>query len=98
MIASGAPGEMYRDSVCPKKCFGSLGMALEAGVALSNFTESQFGIGSPRETFPWNLSDTYVQVMPGTPVKAIAHDMVEDAPTRNSMIPVAIICQRRETP
>ena len=64
VIASGAPGEMYRDSVYPKKCFGSLGMALEAGIALSNLTESQFGIGSPRETFPWNLSGTYVQVMP----------------------------------
>jgi succinate dehydrogenase / fumarate reductase, flavoprotein subunit len=27
-------------------------------------TESQFGIGTPRTTFPWNLSGTYVQVMP----------------------------------
>ncbi|WP_316860599.1 FAD-binding protein [uncultured Cohaesibacter sp.] len=64
VIATGGPGEMYRDSVYPKKCFGSLGMALEAGIELSNLTESQFGIGSPRETFPWNLSGTYVQVMP----------------------------------
>jgi succinate dehydrogenase/fumarate reductase flavoprotein subunit len=37
---------------------------LEAGVELCNLTESQFGIGTPRTTFPWNLSGTYVQVMP----------------------------------
>ncbi len=67
-------------------------------VATKEGEHNQFGLGSPRETFPWNLSGTYVQVMPGNPVKAIAHDMVEDAPTRNSMIPVATICQRRETP
>ncbi|MDD7912056.1 FAD-binding protein [Pseudovibrio exalbescens] len=64
IIATGGPGEMYRDSVYPKKCFGALGLALEAGLELSNLTESQFGIGTPRETFPWNLSGTYVQVMP----------------------------------
>lgn len=64
VIATGGPGEMYRDSVYPKKCFGALGLALDAGLELSNLTESQFGIGTPRETFPWNLSGTYVQVMP----------------------------------
>ncbi|MTI15981.1 FAD-binding protein [Rhodobacteraceae bacterium RKSG542] len=64
VIATGGPGEMYRDSAYPKKCYGSLGLALEAGITLSNLTESQFGIGTPRYTFPWNLSGTYVQVMP----------------------------------
>jgi hypothetical protein len=29
-----------------------------------NLTESQFGIGTPRGNFPWNLSGTYVQSMP----------------------------------
>ncbi|MFK3707235.1 FAD-binding protein [Klebsiella sp. NPDC088457] len=64
VLATGGPGEMYRDSVYPKKCFGSLGLALEEGLALVNIIESQFGIGTPRTAFPWNLSGTYVQVMP----------------------------------
>jgi len=64
VIATGGPGELYRDSVYPQHCHGGLGLALEAGVELCNLTESQFGIGTPRDTFPWNLSGTYVQVMP----------------------------------
>ncbi|MDR1662074.1 MAG: FAD-binding protein, partial [Azoarcus sp.] len=63
-LATGGPGELYRDSVYPVNCFGSLGMALDAGIELSNLTESQFGIGTRREEFPWNLSGTYVQAMP----------------------------------
>lgn len=64
VIASGGPGELYRDSVFPNGCFGALGLALEAGADLVNLTESQFGIGTRREGFPWNLSGTYVQAMP----------------------------------
>lgn len=64
VIATGGPGELYRDSVYPKFCFGSLGMAIEAGLKVTNLTESQFGIGTRRTEFPWNLSGTYVQVMP----------------------------------
>lgn len=64
VIATGGPGELYRDSVYPHHCHGGLGLALEAGIELCNVTESQFGIGTPRSTFPWNLSGTYVQVMP----------------------------------
>ncbi|EHR8835572.1 FAD-binding protein [Shigella flexneri] len=64
VLATGGPGELYRDSVYPHKCFGSLGLALEEGITLTNLTESQFGIGTPRSTFPWNLSGTYVQVLP----------------------------------
>ena len=64
VLASGGPGELYRDSVYPKNCFGSLGMALEAELVLTNLTEHQFGIGTRRTEFPWNLSGTYVQVMP----------------------------------
>jgi succinate dehydrogenase / fumarate reductase, flavoprotein subunit len=64
VLAAGGPGEMYRDSVFPNGCFGALGLALEAGLDLVNLTESQFGIGTRREGFPWNLSGTYVQVMP----------------------------------
>jgi succinate dehydrogenase/fumarate reductase flavoprotein subunit len=64
VIATGGPGELYRDSVYPRHCFGSLGLALEAGLETVNLTESQFGIGTSREGFPWNLSGTYVQAMP----------------------------------
>ncbi|KUF10711.1 oxidoreductase [Pseudoponticoccus marisrubri] len=64
ILAAGGPGELYRDSVFPNGCFGSLGMALEAGLELVNLTESQFGIGTRREGFPWNLSGTYVQAIP----------------------------------
>lgn len=64
VLAAGGPGELYRDSVYPRQCFGSLGLALEAGVEAVNLTESQFGIGTSRDEFPWNLSGTYVQCMP----------------------------------
>jgi succinate dehydrogenase/fumarate reductase flavoprotein subunit len=64
VIATGGPGELYRDSVYPRHCFGSLGLALEAGLDVVNLTESQFGIGTSRDGFPWNLSGTYVQAMP----------------------------------
>jgi succinate dehydrogenase / fumarate reductase, flavoprotein subunit len=64
VIATGGPGELYRDSVYPRHCFGSLGLALEAGLEAVNLTESQFGIGTSRDGFPWNLSGTYVQAMP----------------------------------
>ncbi|WP_241559986.1 FAD-dependent oxidoreductase [Solirhodobacter olei] len=64
VLAAGGPGELYRDSVFPNGCFGSLGLALEAGLDVVNLTESQFGIGTRREGFPWNLSGTYVQVIP----------------------------------
>lgn len=64
VLAAGGPGELYRDSVYPNGCFGSLGLALQAGIELVNLTESQFGIGTRREGFPWNLSGTYVQSIP----------------------------------
>ena len=64
VVAAGGPGELYRDSVYPKHCFGALGLALEAGVEAVNLTESQFGIGTPRDGFPWNLSGTYAQCLP----------------------------------
>ncbi len=64
VLATGGPGELFRDSVYPRHCYGSLGMALEAGAETCNLTECQFGIGTRREEFPWNLSGTYVQVIP----------------------------------
>ena len=65
VLAAGGPGELFRDSVFPNGCFGALGLALEAGMDVVNLTEHQFGIGTRREGFPWNLSGTYVQAIPG---------------------------------
>ena len=53
VVATGGPGELYRDSVYPRHCFGSLGLALEAGIDAVNLTESQFEISTPRDQFPW---------------------------------------------
>ena len=81
ILATGGPGEMYRDSVYPKNCFGSLGMALEAGIEAVNLTESQFGIGTRRTEFPWNLSGTYVQVLPyiySVDAEGIEHNFLTD--------------------
>ena len=62
ILATGGPAGMYRDSVYPKSQIGSTGMAFEAGVAGKNLTEWQFGMASisPR----WNVSGTYMQVIP----------------------------------
>lgn len=64
VLAAGGPGELFRDSVYPKRCFGSLGLALATGLETVNLTEHQFGIGTRRDEFPWNLSGTYMQSMP----------------------------------
>ena len=59
------PGEVYRDSVYPRHCFGSLGLALEAGLEAVNLTEkASSGSARRANNFPWNLSGTYVQAMP----------------------------------
>ena len=45
-------------------CLAGAGAGVKRFPTLTNLTESQFGIGTPRSTFPWNLSGTYVQVIP----------------------------------
>jgi len=62
VLAAGGPGEMYRDTVYPPGQFGLHGPALEAGLAAENLTESQFGLASTK--FRWNVSGTYMQVIP----------------------------------
>jgi succinate dehydrogenase/fumarate reductase flavoprotein subunit len=81
VLAAGGPGELYRDSVYPRNCFGSLGMALEAGIEAVNLTESQFGIGTSRDGFPWNLSGTYAQCMPyvyAVDAAGVEHNFLSD--------------------
>ena len=62
IIATGGPGGIYYDSVYPKCHTGSTGLAIKAGAKMQNLTEWQFGLASvnPR----WNVSGTYMQVLP----------------------------------
>lgn len=62
ILATGGPAGIYADSVYPLCHTGSTGLALDAGTALQNMTEWQFGLASinPR----WNVSGTYMQVLP----------------------------------
>jgi len=62
VLAAGGPGEMYKASVYPKGQIGIHGLALRAGLAAENLTESQFGLASIK--FRWNVSGTYMQVIP----------------------------------
>ncbi len=62
IFATGGPGGLYRTSVYPACHTGAIGLALEAGAAACNLAESQFGIASIK--FRWNLSGSYMQVLP----------------------------------
>ena len=62
VLATGGPAGMFRDSVYPLSQTGSSGMAFEAGVLGKNLTEWQFGLSSLRPR--WNVSGTYMQVIP----------------------------------
>ena len=62
VLAAGGPGELYEVSVYPRGQTGMHGLALEAGLAAHNLTESQFGLASTK--FRWNVSGTYMQVVP----------------------------------
>ncbi len=60
--ATGGPAGIYADSVYPLGHVGSTGVALEVGAKAKNLTEWQYGLASvaPR----WNVSGTYMQVLP----------------------------------
>jgi len=62
VLAAGGPGEIYQTSVYPRGQVGLHGAALEAGLEACNLTESQFGLASI--SFRWNVSGTYMQVVP----------------------------------
>jgi succinate dehydrogenase/fumarate reductase flavoprotein subunit len=62
ILAAGGPGELYKTSVYPKGQTGIHGLALKAGLAAENLTESQFGLASIK--FRWNVSGTYMQAVP----------------------------------
>lgn len=62
ILATGGPAGIYADSVYPLGHTGSTGLALSAGAGVQSMTEWQFGLASvnPR----WNVSGTYMQVLP----------------------------------
>lgn len=62
VYATGGPAAMYAESVYPSQQFGASGLAFEAGAKGRNLTEWQYGLASVRPR--WNVSGTYMQVMP----------------------------------
>lgn len=62
VYATGGPAGLYATSVFPHGQWGASGAAYRAGVHGKNVTEWQFGLAS---THPrWNVSGTYMQVIP----------------------------------
>lgn len=62
VLAVGGPGGLYRTSVYPKVHTGAIGLGLLAGAAAQSLPESQYGLAST--LFRWNVSGTYMQVVP----------------------------------
>lgn len=62
IFAVGGPGGIYQTSVYPQVHNGAIGLALMAGANARNLTESQYGLASIE--YRWNVSGTYMQVIP----------------------------------
>ncbi|MBQ9753595.1 MAG: FAD-binding protein [Lentisphaeria bacterium] len=62
VFAVGGPGGLYANSVYPPCHTGAIGLAMRAGAKCRNLPESQFGLASIK--FRWNVSGTYMQVLP----------------------------------
>jgi succinate dehydrogenase/fumarate reductase flavoprotein subunit len=62
IFAVGGPGGLYKTSVYPPVHSGAIGLGLMAGACASNLPESQYGLASTK--FRWNVSGTYMQVIP----------------------------------
>lgn len=62
VFAVGGPGGLYKMSVYPPVHTGAIGLALMAGATAQNLPESQYGLASTK--FRWNVSGTYMQVIP----------------------------------
>jgi succinate dehydrogenase/fumarate reductase flavoprotein subunit len=62
VLAVGGPGGLYKTSVYPEVQTGAIGLALMAGARAQNLPESQYGMASTK--FRWNVSGTYMQVVP----------------------------------
>ena len=62
VFAVGGPGGLYQTSVYPTCHTGGIGLAIEAGARAQSLPESQYGLASIG--FRWNVSGTYMQVVP----------------------------------
>ncbi len=62
VFAVGGPGGLYDCSVYPAVHTGAIGLGLEAGAEACSLPESQYGLASIK--FRWNVSGTYMQVLP----------------------------------
>lgn len=62
VFAVGGPGGFYAQSVYPSIHIGGIGLAVEIGAKTRNLAESQFGMASTK--FRWNVSGSYMQVLP----------------------------------
>lgn len=62
VLAVGGPGGLYKTSVYPGVHTGAIGLGLLAGARAQGLPESQYGLAST--TFRWNVSGTYMQVIP----------------------------------
>jgi succinate dehydrogenase/fumarate reductase flavoprotein subunit len=62
IFAVGGPGGLYKTSVYPVAQSGAIGLGLMAGACAANLPESQYGLASTK--FRWNVSGTYMQVIP----------------------------------
>ncbi len=62
VFATGGPGGLYETCVYPEGHTGGIGLALMAGAEAASLPESQFGLASLK--FRWNVSGTYMQVLP----------------------------------
>ncbi len=74
IFAVGGPGGLYKTSVYPSVHTGAIGLALMAGACAANLPESQYGLASTK--FRWNVSGTYMQVIPR--VISTASDGISD--------------------
>ncbi len=62
ICATGAPACIYEDSVYPVSQHGMTGVLIDAGVSMCNFTQWQYGMASV--DFRWNVSGSFMQVIP----------------------------------
>ncbi len=62
ILATGGPAGIYAHSVYPESQTGSSGLAISAGAAMQNLTQWQYGLASVKPR--WNVSGTYMQVLP----------------------------------
>ena len=62
ICATGAPACIYENSVYPESQHGMTGIILSAGTRLCNFSQWQYGMASV--DFRWNVSGSFMQVIP----------------------------------